>query len=327
MQNKSGDVFCSRMVNLDKIKSACPQLDMDVYRMLLYYIQERYAIRLAKEAGEPQPWTDDPVLQHWRFTNIRREHDRESKWLIEHISTNSELSYRDKLLNTILFRLFNRHQTAEKLGLPIKFTKNFNPENYRGLCSDPEHLYFTNVFWTSGLKHALLKYCEGREDCMPMRVMYFMTYVAHSSELKQLKLGNISKGGYQVYQTLEKFKGLGAFLSYQIFVDFTYIPEFPVSENFFVVAGPGCKAGLDLLFTNRGGLTYEECLFWLVDVINKELDFSKIFTDLPEYDQKMNVMSLENCFCELQKYYKAYYRLGKPKNTYKPFKEESDERN
>lgn len=326
MQNKSGDVFCSRLVNVDKIKSACPQLDMDVYRMLLYYIQERYAIRLAKEAGEPQPWTDDPVLQHWRFTNIRREHDRESKWLIEHISTNPELSYRDKLLNTIMFRLFNRHQTAEKLGLPIKFTKNFDPEKYRGLCSDPDHLYFTNVFYTSGLKMGLERYCEG-EDCVPMRVLWFIDYLIKHNSLQKLSSKHITGGGYQVYKLLTKFEGIGAFMGYQLFVDFTYIPEFPVSENSFVVAGPGCKAGLDLLFTSKGGLNYEECLFWLVDVINKELDFSKVFTDLPEYDQKMNVMSLENCFCELQKYYKAYYGLGKPKNTYKPFKEESDERN
>ena len=110
-------------------------------------------------------------------------------------------------------------------------------------------------------------------------------------------------------------------MGYQLFVDLTYIPEFPVSENNFVIAGPGCKTGLNLLFTDRNGLSHEECLFWLTDKLNKKLDFTEIFTDLPKFDQKMNVMSLENCFCELQKYHKVKAGTGKAKNRYKPYKE------
>ena len=40
------------------------------------FIEEREAIRLKKEAGEPRPWTTDPVLHATRFTNINRNNDR-----------------------------------------------------------------------------------------------------------------------------------------------------------------------------------------------------------------------------------------------------------
>ena len=37
---------------------------------LLYFIWEREAIRLARENGHSAPWTKDPVLAKYKFTNI-----------------------------------------------------------------------------------------------------------------------------------------------------------------------------------------------------------------------------------------------------------------
>jgi 5-hmdU DNA kinase-like protein len=43
---------------------------------LLNFIAERELIRRRRAAGEPMPWTNDPILQTWSFTNVRREDDR-----------------------------------------------------------------------------------------------------------------------------------------------------------------------------------------------------------------------------------------------------------
>ncbi len=51
----------------------------------IYWIKEREAIRLKKEAGLPPPWTSDPILQTYRFCNARREDDRVTVWIREHI--------------------------------------------------------------------------------------------------------------------------------------------------------------------------------------------------------------------------------------------------
>ena len=40
---------------------------------LAYFITERYAIKLRREAGVEAPWSADPVFQSVRFCNVHRE--------------------------------------------------------------------------------------------------------------------------------------------------------------------------------------------------------------------------------------------------------------
>jgi len=54
---------------------------------LLYFIWEREAIRLARENGHSAPWTKDPVLAKYKFTNIHRSDDRVSQWIIDKLIT------------------------------------------------------------------------------------------------------------------------------------------------------------------------------------------------------------------------------------------------
>lgn len=76
------------------------------------YAQERYRILLRRRRGEAPPWTQDPVLANWRFTNVFREDDATTIWFRDNI--------RDKLkrrpaviMATIAFRWFNRIETGE----------------------------------------------------------------------------------------------------------------------------------------------------------------------------------------------------------------------
>ena len=332
MKNKPADVpFCG--VRKKVIKNANPKINEENLLHLHNFIKRRYNIHLKKDVlNKPQPWTKDPVLQEFRFTNIRREHDRESKWLIKNISTNPELSYDDKLLNSILFRLYNKHQTSELIGMPIHFSEyeDWDPESYRHLfeeaiAADPHRVFFTGAFNTGGLKRALKWYLpkDTPDNSMEMRVMNFVKYLLNSTMLDDIR---VAKTQQEVFKTLSSCMGIGGFLGYQMFVDMTYIPEFPFSENEFTVAGPGCKWGLDYLFDDKDGMTYEECIFWVRDnlerlfneVLGKEWDCKKIFWDLPEEDRCFNVMSLENCFCELSKYIRAKTETGRPRKKYKP---------
>ena len=46
------------------------------------FCREREKIRLAREGGDPSPWTDDPIFQQGRFLNVFREDDRGSKAIL-----------------------------------------------------------------------------------------------------------------------------------------------------------------------------------------------------------------------------------------------------
>ena len=334
MQTKKADVyFCG--VNQKRITEANPVLDVTNLRHLYNFIHRRYIIHLRKDVlKKDPPWINDPVLREYRFTNVRREHDRETRWLIKHITSNPDVSYSDKLLNVILFRLFNKHETSELIEMPIHFGEDWDPEEYRHLFTDalkddPHRIFFTGAFITGGTKRALKWYLpkDMPANSMEMRVMYFMRYLYESSLLQDISK---AKDQEQVFLTLSSVMGIGPFLGYQMFVDMTYIAEFPFSENEFVVAGPGCRNGLNYLFKDKDGMSYEECIFWVRDNIEREfeeqlglsLNPHRLFWDLPEEDRCLNVMSLENCFCELSKYIRASTNTGRPRKKYKQNEEE-----
>ena len=331
MRTKKCDVlYCG--VDSEKIQKAHPKLIEGRFEIFTNFVKERYNIHVRKDVlKKKKPWTNDPILQQYRFTNVRREHDTETKWVIDNVTSNSDLSYEDKLLNCILFRLFNKHETAELLDMPIEFSENWNPESYRHLFKEalednPKRVFFTGAFNTGGLKRALKWYLpkDDPEGDMNMRMLWFIKYLMGERICEKI---SSCKSQKEVVDLMCSFIGLGRFLSYQIFVDFTYIENFSFSENEYTVAGPGCKRGLKYLFQDRDDMSYEECLFWIRDNWTRlnykyvKHEYNKIYTyellkDLPDWDREMNVMSLENCFCEFSKYMKIKLGEGRTKRKY-----------
>lgn len=80
------------------------------------FARERHSIYLRRQAGQARPWTTDPILQKYSFTNVFRELDRTTVWWRAVSDT-----MRDKpevLLATVLFRWFNRISTGEAIFNP-----------------------------------------------------------------------------------------------------------------------------------------------------------------------------------------------------------------
>lgn len=325
MKSKKCDVsYCG--VRKRKIKEAKPVLNRKNLDLFMRYLKERYKIHVRKDIQNKNlPYTKDEILKRYRFTNIRREHDRETKWGIQNIVENEFLTYRQKVLNIIMFRMFNKHETMEAMGAPFKFEGLWSYTAARNKLlsyskEHPDYVFFTGAFITGGLKTAV-KSRYPKEDFIPGCILRHISDINRSELVPDLL---DCKNQEQVFNRLRAEKGIGDFLAYQIFVDLTYIKEFPFSENEFTVAGPGCKNGLNFLFEDRDGMSYEECLFWLRDNWYSFSDNKAFFDpetemiDLKHYDRKMNVMSLENCFCEFSKYYKAYNNISRPRVVYKP---------
>jgi hypothetical protein len=51
----------------------------DPVRAFFDWCIEREAIRVRREAGQPPPWSHDPVFQKGRFLNVFREDDKGTK--------------------------------------------------------------------------------------------------------------------------------------------------------------------------------------------------------------------------------------------------------
>lgn len=333
MENKKQDVkYCG--VSYEKIKDTLPKIDWQNMKYFHHYLIERYNIHKKKDVQHlPKPWTDDPILQRYKFTNVRREHDKQTKYLIDNIAKNNSLSLEDKIYNIFLFRAWNNWDTMKYFGGPWKASslslytfKGDIKRTYPGLS---EGQWFSNAYNQGGTKLGLRNQIIGDTSTAETNIVYRPFHIGPWLKEKNIinrMLNSIDQK--ECFNIIKEIPGFADFLAYQVFVDCTYIEEFPYSENEFVIAGPGCKNGLDQLFDKPDDITYEELLFYFRDNLNDlfsvvELSIDEkynpieLFDDLPLEDRHVNIMSLENCMCEFSKYIRAVKGVGRPKNMYK----------
>lgn len=374
MKSKPKDKpYCG--VRKDVIATATPTLDWDAVYHFKTFVIDRYRIHKRKDVKKlPPPWTKNPILQEFKFTNVRREHDRQTRYLIDNITNNPSLTLEDKIVNTFLFRAWNNWSTLSSFAFPYPAQELYQPELKSRIRTkfaqlnkiDPNRLWYNNAYNQGGTKCAwkfadadlrAVPYKFGDEKAMgddqypdyepdiPLRPFHVGVWLGRGHVVDRLLK---AEDQLEAFNIIKSVRGFADFLAYQVFVDLTYIPEFPFSENDFTIAGPGCKKGLDYIFKDRDGMTYEECIFWLrdhinnshdggynlfendyiddiaaftEDYVNKTYDPDKLFSDLPAYDRCVNVMSLENCMCELSKYLRTVRNEGRPRCRYKQTKE------
>lgn len=315
---------------------------------LLYeYITQRYSIYKQREVFNyhKDEWYKNcnDLFKEYKFTNIFREDDRVSRYLIVNITRSTKMSVSDKFWRTILFRLYNRIDTAESLQIATDPQLwNRSPEVMRGRADLINHDAYTRAFKTVGLKLQMSKYCEDRKILGPY---YFVRSLREDwihwentdervEDPDRYPIHGLGKfrsnlTAQQLFDWFKSFPGIGNFFAYQLFVDITYIRECPVSENYFVVAGPGCVSGLNQLFESWGSLkSHSELLHYLSNNIerlfqenvNPWFDLSELLSDRPSCAQRLGVMSLENIFCEFSKF--LYVRLGTGRTKrYHPYKD------
>lgn len=334
MKTKKLDIpYCN--VRREVIAAANPTLNWENVYHFKRFVIDRYRIHIRKDIEkQPAPWTKNPILQAFKFTNVRREHDKQTRYLLKHVTYNPELTLEDKIANSFIFRAWNNLETFKDFGFPYPVKKLYNPklkEKIRPLFhslqnQQQDRLWFTNAFHLSGPKDmwgfvSADPDCTEREPEVPLRPFHIGVY------LKELDIVNRllnARSQLEAFEIIKNLRGFADFLAYQVYVDLTYIKDFPFSENEFTVAGPGCKKGINYIFIDKDGMNYEECLFWLRDNITEgqrifysaktdDIEYIKdyphrayrpyeLFSDLPEEERYLNVMSIENCMCELGKY-------------------------
>lgn len=296
---------------------------------LYEYVVSRQLIHNRRSVGLPRSdWYEHlpSIFQIYKFTNLKREDDRVSKWLIDNISTNDHYSNSEKFWRSLVFRLYNRIDTAQELRLLDENLWLRDDTENEHLASGIRHDFFTRAFKVLAMKIQTSKFVpEGLN--YRLGPLYFVKdlrkqfydcldlFGSYSEEISIYPLVsntsfNTAWSALDHYEWFRSFSGIGSFFAYQLFVDMTYIQDFPVSENHFVVAGPGCHWGLNRLVSDWDGLDYEGMLYYLTynleRIFQEQVDSSfsclKLFSSYPKEDRRFNVMSLENIFCEFSKY-------------------------
>lgn len=89
----------------------------EVFETYWRLASERQAIYEKRLRGEPPPWTNDPILSEYKFTNAFRASDRTRQFLTRNVIYESGGSMEDRevVFRILLFKLFNSIDAWEAL--------------------------------------------------------------------------------------------------------------------------------------------------------------------------------------------------------------------
>ncbi len=286
----------SRISIHNSLSPAKPTEVYDSYWKFAALRQESFFNRLQ---GRPYPWTDDPIISKFKFTNVYRAADRVSQYLIKHVIYNSSLpdSPKEILFRILLFKLFNKIETWELL------TSKFGPITLRDYSFEKYDKILTAAI-TGGKRIYSAAYI------MPSGKSYFGFERKHSNHLKLIELIiqkrteeqlSSAKTMQQAFEIIKCYPGLGDFLAYQLLIDINYSSIVNFSESEFVVPGPGAKGGISKCFHDTGGLNNMEVIKFMTD--RQEKEFERLgLTFRTLWGRPLQLIDCQNLFCEVDKY-------------------------
>jgi hypothetical protein len=266
---------------------------------LVYWIQERESIRNKKEAGEPKPWTEDRILQSYRFCNVRRMDDKVSKWLFDNWY-NRYYDHQNMLVACVLARHFNTIGALEEISeyLFCQYDKEAIRSTLRARQSNKKSV-FSGAYMIHG-KAGIDKVSMVLDDVV-QPLLDDEVVLDHKSMKKSVN-------------KLMNYWGFSSFLAGQVVADYRWaVSGSWTDRHTWAPMGPGSLRGINKLHGRWIGfkLSEEQFIQELGEVIAhcKEHIPSSITS-------RLEAMDYQNCLCELDKYTRVIEGMGKPKQRY-----------
>lgn len=274
-----------------------------VYDAYWEFATERQAVFFNRMQNKPYPWTDDEVIQKYKFTNAYRASDRVSQYLLKNIIYNKELYIpEDQCFRILFFKLFNKIETWEymegRLG-DISYS-SYNYEKYNQLLTrkieNDERIYSAAYIMPSG------KSCFGfdKKHQNNLKLLEYMMKTGLANKIAKTR--NLR----ELYEMLINYPTLGSFLAFQFAIDINYSELCDFSEMSFVVAGPGAKNGIRKCFGDIKGYEYEDVIRYVAERQNIEFEKRGLkFKSL--FGRSLQLIDCQNLFCETDKYARVVY--------------------
>lgn len=266
-----------------------------------YWMEERQAIYLKKEAGKPKPWTKDVILQRYKFTNVFRQQDRVTVELGKRLNKNDPKYL--TLWKIIVFRMFNWPDTYDALneaGLII----NWNEQRAKKLLRTRKGQIFTGAYIITNAGSTRPKIdliCEALDEIHTNRKLITMSISSRNSIEWAVK-------------KLSQYPHIGKFVGYEIATDLRHTSILNNAHDIYTWAnpGPGAMRGLNRIFRGDKAekTTRKEYLIEMQELLTKAVE-EKI---LSKYTLEMR--DIEHSLCEFDKYMRVFNNEGRPRSKY-----------
>ena len=276
------------------------------YETYWRFAAERLAIFYRRRRHPVGPWTTDPILRAYRFTNVFRATDRVSQYLIREIQYRADRSQDpcEVLFRTIFFKIFNKIETWEALEC------FHGPLSWRGVDLD-------------AIDHTLsLLRAKGHRIYSPAYIMpappfgraskhsNHLALIAHMMAERLPQRLQVVPDLRAVYERILGYPGLGRFLAFQYAIDLNYSNLLDFDEADFVIAGPGALDGISKCFSSTSARSPEDVIRWVTD--RQEIEFAQRGLDFKRlFGRRLQPVDCQNLFCEVSK----YTRIAHPEIT------------
>lgn len=277
-------------------KKAKPKLS-NVYNTYWTFAEERQKIFFKRFNGESYPWTNDKILNQYKFTSVYRATDRVSQYLIKNVIYKGSQEPEEIFFRLILFKIFNRISTWEF------FESNFGRISFKDYSFKQYDKVLSEV-----MQHKIAIYSGAY--IMASGRSKFGYERKHQNHLQLLELMIEEKVPYKLqncksmreaYHLLHSYPTIGDFLAYQYVTDINYSTLTNFNEMEFVKAGPGAKDGIAKCFMDFGDYSFEDIIRFMTE--NQEQEFDRLNLEFKNlWGRKLQLIDCQNIFCEVDKY-------------------------
>ena len=270
----------------------------EVYDLYWYFAYERQNIFWKKINVENAPWTNDKILQEYKFCNSYRVNDRFSQYLLKNVIYNGKkYSNEDMLFRILLFKLFNKESTWELLinNFEDVTLKTFNMEEYSKVLEE-------------AILNGVKIYNDAYISCANKAFGYDRKHDNHLALLnKMFKEDRIQekiikcKTMEEAFNIIKSYPLIGNFMSYQLVTDINYSEVVDWKEDEFTVVGPGSRRGIKKCFIDKGNMTDEDIIKYMYK--HQDIEFKRLNLEFKRISNRpLQLIDCQNIFCELDKY-------------------------
>lgn len=270
-------------------------MDEEAHQTFWYWINERQRIYIRKTRGEPKPWSKDPIFQTWKFCNVFREQDTQTKHLLEVIRPHGKESLALTLFNIYAFRAFNWYNSYSAIGGnkggDKEWIDNWNERDAKAILWNlvvNQHQQLTSGAY-------MIKGVDGQKkwESIPETLTHIWDMKDYLAERMQDEPITTLEG-LQELLLAQKFYGWGEFTTYQVVLDMTYTHFFnhPDDLNTWCAFGPGAKRGIRCIWPDAKNGE-------MLDYARRLYEEQDAFRTIPE---RLTLQDIEFSLCELSKY-------------------------
>ena len=279
-----------------------PHTDSRPLERFAYWISERDKIRLRRLKGQKPPYTDDPILQKYRFCNVRREDDRVTRW-IAHNWRNTHIDEPSVWHAMLIARYINWPPTLEECGYPepwLERRKEFAKRLSRWDTMGQQVFTGAYIVSTNGAKIGKVEH---------VLQLFQRAHIALEGVMPAVRTCD------EAYKALRTVDGIGSFMAAQIVADVKYTDLLTEAPDWhtFVAPGPGSMRGLNRV------LEYDLQTKWNFAEFASTMRYLKKTTArMVRWVESLHLQDLQNCLCEFDKYERVLHGQGKPRSQYRP---------